>query len=117
MQEMLADGNFMQKNEGTCISALPQRMCIMIVKKVPICSSVTELGLLTKKKDERNVWVVISRTPTSNCDSDKVKGYNKCRHPCTACLDSLDCDTMKESDKTPTTAFKDAILDLVQHDS
>ena len=47
----------------------------MIVKKVKaIYSSVTVLGLLKKKKkDKRNVWVAIFRTPTYNMIPMKLK--------------------------------------------
>ena len=38
-----------------------------------IHSSVTALGLLRKKKDDRNVWAAISGTPTYNMIPIKLK--------------------------------------------
>ena len=43
------------------------------VKSQAIHSSVTALGLLKKKKDERNAWAAISRTLASNMILMKLK--------------------------------------------
>ena len=69
-----------------------------------IHSSITALGLLRKKKDERNAWATISSTPTDHAiPIYKLKVASKHGCLCTARLDGPNhdsFDTMKDSGET-----------------
>ena len=65
-----------------------------------IHSSVTALGLLRKKKEERRITKCMGgaiQNTNLQRDSDKVKGCSKRGRPCTACIDGLNRDILQHN--------------------